>query len=161
MQSGVSIIKDNLAKVMKSVAALTQSKVMVGIPSKAARRKDKAPINNAAIGYINEKGAPELNIPARPHLVPGVRDAQKDITRLFKSGTIAMLGGDKTGFTAAQNAAGLVAVSAVRAKITSNIPPELAALTIINRQRKGRTGETPLIDTGQYRQAQTYVIREV
>jgi hypothetical protein len=49
-------------------------------------------------------------------------------------------------------------VSDVKQKIYDGIPPELAESTIQNKTVAGRTGETPLIDTGQLVQSITYTV---
>ncbi len=54
---------------------------------------------------------------------------------------------------------GLMGQDAVRGKITSGPFVPLAPATLRARKAKGRTGEKPLIDTGQLRAAYTYVIR--
>jgi hypothetical protein len=59
----------------------------------------------------------------------------------------------------AQNKAGLIAESSVRKKINEGPFEPLAPKTLQERKRRGRTGEKPLIDTGQLRNSVTYVIR--
>jgi len=43
-------------------------------------------------------------------------------------------------------------------RISDGIPPPLSDETIKNKTVNGRTGKTPLIDTGQLRQSITYVV---
>ena len=159
MKSGISVVADRLGAFQRTLSTLIDTQVLVGIPSAKAEREDGEPINNAAIGYINETGDPARNIPARPFLVPGVREAQKDISNALSSGTIAALSGDTAGFRNSQEAAGLIAQNAVKKKITDGEFTPLSPNTLKARKRKGRTGEKPLIDTGQLRQSITYVIR--
>ncbi|WP_425530049.1 hypothetical protein, partial [Stenotrophomonas maltophilia] len=63
--------------VLSAVADLVKTKLLVGIPAETADRAAEAgepqPPNNATIGYAMEFGLPERNIPARPHLLPGVQ----------------------------------------------------------------------------------------
>jgi hypothetical protein len=55
MKTGLTIVRDNLAKVSKSIDALGKSRVLVGVPAdKTARSGD--PINNASLAYIMENG---------------------------------------------------------------------------------------------------------
>ena len=156
----VTVTKDNVKNVVKQINALTRKRVLVGIPAEAAAREDDKEINNAAIGYINEFGRPEANIPPRPHLVPGVADANAEITKGLKSAGAAALSGDKAKTERGLVYAGEAAVASVRAKIAAVIPPSLSKRTLDARKARGNEGETPLIDTGEYNQHITYVIRE-
>lgn len=155
--NSVKIVKDNFAAVMKSLDALTRDRVVVGISAEHAFRQpepdDPHPeFNNAEIGYINEFGAPEQHLPARPHLVPGVADAAKDkIPQIYRKGAIKVLSGKLDAAGQAHTEAGFAATSAVKATITNGIAPALSARSIAARKARGRSGMTPLIDTGQYR----------
>lgn len=156
----VTVTKDNVRKVLDAVERLTQRQVLIGIPQTADARTDRG-IGNAAIGYINEFGSPAQNIPARPHLVPGVESiATQAGERLQDAGRLA-LDGKPTGDIENQfHAVGLMAVSSVQNKIAAVIPPPLSPKTLAKRKAKGHAGETPLIDTGEYRQHITYVVRD-
>jgi hypothetical protein len=160
---GVSLKIDRFAAFQKSIKSLTANKVLVGIPDENADRKpdpdDPAPITNAGIGYIMEKGAPEKNIPARPWLEPGVASAKAPITDRLHKTAMKALDGDVMATRAGLSGVGLIAQSAVRAKITEGPFAPLAPATLADRLRRGRTGEKPLIDTGQLRQAVNFVIR--
>ncbi|VXB24879.1 putative bacteriophage protein [Burkholderia sp. 8Y] len=152
------ITRDKVASVIKAVSDLATKDVLVGIPDSAPERKDGEPISNAQIGYIQEHGAPAANIPARPFLVPGVRDAQDKIgERLGKGAKAALNGQDQAEQTL--NAAGLIGQNAARAKINSNIQPKLADSTIAARLARGVTRTNTLVDTGQLRNSITYVVR--
>ena len=157
---GVTITKDNVAKVAKQIKSLTGKQVLVGIPAEAAAREDDKEINNAAIGYINEFGRPEANIPARPHLVPGVQEAESEIIKGLQNSAKAALNGDKAKVDRGFTYAGEAAVTSVRNKIAAVIPPQLSNRTLQARRARGNEGETPLIDTGEYYQHITYVVRE-
>ncbi|TXH81180.1 MAG: hypothetical protein E6Q77_08605 [Rhizobium sp.] len=155
---------DNLPAFQKSLKALLSKRVLVGVPAQDAARapeegESAAPLTNAEIGYLMENGVPEKNIPARPHLMPGVEDAKDKIVATFKAGGEKILDGDTGAIDETLNKVGLIAQNAVRTKITNGPFQELAEATIENRKRRGRTGEKPLIDSGQYRAAITYVIR--
>jgi len=164
---GLRVTVDKTKDVKKALAALTENQVLVGIPSDPKNNKRKPDVDgkqpkatNAEIGYRNENGEPEYNIPARPHLVPGVRDALPQTTNYLKQGAQLALSGKPESVDKALNAAGLAAVNAVRAKLTNGPFAPLSERTLEARRAKGRTGESPLIDTTQYRTAQTYVIRK-
>jgi hypothetical protein len=154
----VTITKDQTAVVLKRVRDLTAKRVLVGITAAENMRDDGSPIGNAAIGYIQEHGDPEHNLPARPFLVPGVMAVQdKSIARLRKAGEAALLGGDPVS---QMTAAGLEAETSVKLLITDIIPPPLAPRTLAERKAAGFQGETPLIRTGALRNSITHVIED-
>lgn len=163
MKSGAVVVFDQVKKVADSMRELAENRVLVGIPQEKAPRKS-APITNAQLGYIHEKGAPEANIPARPHLIPGVKDSQDDWMPRLADAAKASFEGSKSGVTGNLNGAGLIAVNAVRAKIQSNIPPPLAPSTVYAREHRKKNRRkgimTALIDTGSYLKAFTYVLRK-
>lgn len=152
--------KDALQDVLKSINSLVKEQVLVGVPADHTQRQGE-PINNATIGYLEEFGSPANNIPERPSLIPGVESAQPEIIKQLRKGVDGALDGRIDAADKALHRAGIVAVNAVRGKINEGIPPPLAKATLAARQRKGRTGTKPLIDTGQYRNSITYVIRKV
>ena len=147
----------------KAIQALLKQEVLIGIPADSPAREPEpgepsAP-SNALVGYIQEFGSPERNIPARPFLVPGV-EAIKDkaVARLKKAGEDA-LKGDPSKVDQALHAVGLMGQASVQAKITDGPFAPLAPRTLAQRRARGRTGDRPLIDTGQLRRSVTYVIR--
>lgn len=159
----VKITQDRVAVIEAGLRALTRDRVLVGIPGEnAARDPDKgeseAPLNNAEIGYIHEFGSPAANIPARPFLRPGIENAREDVIKRLKRGALAALQGDRAGIDRAIHGAGQSAANHVVEKITDGPFVPLAPMTLRIRQEKGRTGEKPLLDTGQLRRAVTYVI---
>ncbi|MDN7763790.1 hypothetical protein [Burkholderia cepacia] len=152
---------DRLDEVLKSIAGLVKQEVLVGVPDSTAGRKDDGePLSNAEIGYIQETGSPANNIPARPHLVPGVQDARPKFEPQLQRGVEAALDGDLEQVQRRLNMAGIAAQNSVRAKVNSNIAPELAESTLAARRRRGVTRESTLVDTAQYRNAITYVVRK-
>lgn len=172
------VTKDRVSDVVKAISDLVKQEILVGVPAKTAERSD-TPINNAAIGYINEFGSPAQNIPARPHLIPGIEDDQDKINERMKKAAQAALDGNKQKALANMEAAGVSAVNSVKSKITGGEFIPLAASTLRARARRGRQGAQteldsramgnapstanakPLVDTGTYRNAITYVLREV
>jgi hypothetical protein len=174
----LSVLQDGTAALLASLKALTNQEVMVGIPSTRTDRLEKGEeINNATIGYIQENGSPANNIPARPHLVPGVTNAQSIIADRFRKATIAALSGNTPEVNRQLDAAGMAGASAVKAVLNAGVAPALAESTLKARARRGRKGAIqelanradgltpsvdlakPLIDTAQYRNAITYVRR--
>lgn len=160
MKSGVFITKDRVKKVLGAIATLPQQDVLVGVPGDESVRDAGSSITNAALAYIHDNGAPEANIPARPFMHPGIDAARDDIAAQFRKGGKAALSGNHAGMENALHAAGIKAQASIRARITDGIPPALAASTLAARRRRGRTGDTPLVDTGQLRNSVTYVLRQ-
>jgi len=159
---GVFMVLDRMADVARGVAALTTTRVYVGIPAAKTERKDdeELEITNALLGYVHENGAPEHNIPARPWLKPGVASVQNEITGLLRQAGQKALEGKVESITRIYNAVGLVAQNAVKKKITDGPFAALSPRTLAARRARGRTGTKPLIDTGQMRNAVTYVVRD-
>lgn len=148
----------------KALGALTVHRVLVGIPTEKGLRKPevgeaKEPPNNAQIGYWMEFGVPESNIPARPFLNPGIANVQPQINARFEKCARDALGDGDPSVDATLNIVGLIAQNAIRAKITDGPFIPLHPATLAARRHRGRTGEKPLIDTGQLRASITYVIR--
>lgn len=174
MKSGVFMQVDKLASVMKSISVLASYKVLAGIPEAKAPRKNAVAtgeMNNAAIGYIQERGSPLANIPARPFLATGISDAKPDITRYFKQAAEAGLAGDSARVVRALSAAGQSAASAAQMRIKQGIPPALKPKTIAARQRRSagskyrrkenrQSGAIPLYDTGELLRSITFVVKK-
>lgn len=181
MKSGVEITEDLSEEILESLRHLGQQEVLVGVPESDAAREDSA-ISNAQIGYQNEFGSPALNIPPRPHLVPGVESAERQTIPLLRRAAIAVIDGGVHAADAFLNQAGQIAVGKVQTYIqTANFVP-LSVTTVQKRAERGRQGAQqeldhrlanglapsaesnflarPLIDTGSYIQSITYVVRD-
>lgn len=158
----MKITTDNVAKVLASIQELAGKQVMVGIPASKAEREegDTEPINNAQLGYIHEYGAPASNIPARPFLNPGIARTQESINNHLKKAAKAAMDGNEEKVDVELNATGLIAQAGARNEINSGDLAPLAKSTLAARRKRGRTGDKPLIDTGQLRNSITYVIRK-
>jgi len=171
----VTTTTDEVNRIIRAMAGLSGHDVLVGIPAENAGRKDPV-ITNAEIGINNEFGSPAKHIPARPHLRPGVQNAGPQIAAALKKGIMQSLAGNAAGGEAALYAAGEIAVRYVRRKITEGPFVPLSPVTIQARADRGRRGAIlamkmieageeppygmvkPLIDTGEYRRAMTYVV---
>lgn len=149
---------DRLDGVLASINELVKKQVLVGVPDSAPDRKE-GPLSNAQIGYILEHGSPANNLPPRPHLLPGVQDARPKVEPELQAGVSAALDGDSQQVDNRLNRAGIVAMNSVRAKVNSNVQPALAERTLAERRQRGVTRENTLVDTGQYRNSITYVVR--
>ncbi|WP_293797224.1 hypothetical protein [uncultured Pantoea sp.] len=159
MKSGLTIRSDNAAAVLASLKAIASKDVLVGIPEEKSERDD-VPFGNAGIGYINENGSPAQNIPARPHLVPGVRSVDEQTLPHLRAAAQAAMSGNTAAAEMELNRAGALAANGVKRYMTITGFTPLADSTINARIARGRTGDKPLIDTGQYRRAITYVVRD-
>lgn len=184
MKDGVHLIANRAPALIEATRALTRQEVLVGVPGETNfKGREAGEPSNAAIAYINDNGAPEANIPARPFMRPGMAQARPQVTAQLRAAGAAALKGDGTKVTAYLHAAGLAAVAGIRAVMTAGIPPPLAPSTVEGRiarrkskaWRKKRRAEvaanvaagaasgegifTPLIDTGALRAAITHVIR--
>jgi ribosomal protein S20 len=183
----VEITKDNVSRVFKSMAALTKNAVYVGIPESNAPRPEESDINNAALGYIHEFGAPKANIPARPFLVPAVKNIERQAIEELKKASQDALAGNADAMIQKLNRVGIIAMNEAKRMINSNIPPPLKPKTIKNRYRSRGTktrrpneelylsliaqgvepgvaqdqaGIIALINTGELRNSITYVVKK-
>ena len=154
--NGQHIIVDHVKQFHSQIKELSQSSVYVGIPESNTTRLSSE-ITNAALGYIHENGAPDANIPARPFLAPGIRNAQDRLSSIFANIAANPI---PSRIENGLNAAGLVAVSSVKKKMESGPFVPLAPSTIRARQRRGVMRTQPLIDTAQLQGSITYVIRK-
>lgn len=159
MKSGLTVRANKAQSILDALKTLANKDVLVGIPESKDERDD-GDIGNAAIGYINENGSPAQNIPPRPHLKPGVRSVEQDFMPHLKSAARKALEGDAEGAVTSLDRAGTVAANGVKRYITITGFTPLADATIANRLRRGRTGNKPLIDTGEYRRSITHIVRD-
>ena len=155
---GAQMAKDKEGEVLLALERLVTKKVLVGIPEDAAGRKDGDEMNNAARLYVHEFGAREANISARPTLMPGIEDAKEKINRYFAQAARAAVSGDSQRIDIALHSAGTAARDAVKDRINSNTPPPLAPRTLQARRARGNQRTNTLVDTGEMRNAVTYVV---
>ena len=181
MPRAVKTVVDRVQDVVDQIIGLTHKRVLIGIPSTSDGRKDGGKAGNALIGYVMEHGSPKHNVPARPHLVPGVKAVhQQTINNMMKAARSA-LDGDDQAVDRQLTIAATRAVSSVKKIIRGKIPPPLAAATVRARLMRTKAGArrlikmsdstdtqiqawgaqnlTPLIDTGDYIKHITWVIR--
>ncbi|MCE2563376.1 hypothetical protein [Komagataeibacter sp. FNDCF1] len=176
---GVTLTKDALPGLQARIKALATKRVMVGIPAENAQRDDGSGVSNALIGYVQEYGCPEKNIPPRPFLVPGVASIRDDAVKVLRKVGVDSLEGNAAAANNGLNEIGLRAEAAVKNKMDEGPFTPLADATVEARARRGRPGAAeeltnrkdgqpagtdlaqPLIDTGNLQQHITYVIRTV
>lgn len=137
MPPRVTITKDKVNSVIGAITQLVGKQVLVGIPEANASRQDgesNGHPTNAMIGYVMETGSPARNVPARPWLVPGVRESLRDVIPHLKGAASAALDGQTQKADQELVASGVVAESSVKRKINSNIPPPLSPATVRGRK---------------------------
>ena len=170
----------HMHEIMEAARIIADVEVLVGVPGEMTERKDDdkpSEITNAALAYIHDNGQPEVGIPARPFMLPGMKDAEPFVEKGLGQAMRAALRGNVTEAEQKMHAVGLVAQSSIRKKIDEGIPPPLSDYTLKKRAERGRRGAMteldrraegkepsmvfarPLIDTGEMRKSITYVIR--
>lgn len=173
IKGGVVTKRKRSPDLVRSMKAGAERGVYVGIPADKDPARQAAPpyetdaqgITNAEIGMIMEHGAPEVNIPARPSLVPAISAMRDRVSGFIKRSLRARAKGDDDRAEKILHALGLTAVAAVQRKITTGPFVPLAPATLAARRRAKKAGQPigtkPLIATGQFRRAITYVIRKI
>lgn len=153
----ISVKADTVRQFVRALKELEDLETLVGVPEEHDAR-DGSPASNALIAYVQNFGCPAKNIPARPFMEPGIKDKEEEIVNeLHRAGEAVFDGvSPKQGL----QRVGLIAQQGIQNKIASNIPPKLKKSTIKARRRRGRTGTMTLQDTGQLRNAITYVVRK-
>lgn len=137
--------------------------VLVGIPEEKTDRtkgEDQGPITNAALLAINDLGSPINNIPARPVMQIGIRNAQDEITQAFREGTVNAFSKGLAALSTAYNRVGIIASNSIKKAINAQEGFEgPSAATLASREARGFKGTKSLIVTGQMRNAITYVVK--
>lgn len=163
----ITVKFDHSAKIAQALKEVATTRVMAGIPAEKGLRdpedvgEGSSGINNAALMYIHEFGAPDVNIPARPVVYPAMRSIQKEAIAMLRKIAGFALDGKPELVQKGFHALGILAQNALRKRITDGPFEPLSPRTIAARRAKGRTGTKPLIDSGQLRRALTYVIRKI
>lgn len=178
MTVGVTVTRDDLERVAAAIAELARVRVMVGVPATEALRrpvpgaKQRQPPNNALLAYVHENGAPTRRIPPRPFLRPAIHEGRAELARLLGIAGRFALQGRLDAMERQFHRVGGIARDMVRLRITTGPFVPLAPRTIEARRRRSAGSRyrrraqtaadtTPLIDTGQLRNAINYVIRRV
>ena len=155
-----------LEKREKCLEYLRKHKVDVGLTS-------SAPGRSRMLLAIHEHGAPAMRIPARPVIQPALSQpsVRAGMASAMMDACAAANDGDLPAVTSALEDAGRAGVDGIHAYIDKGIPPPNAPVTlsggwIYNRVAmkgvpvKGKSGTTPLVDTGQLYNDFDYEIRE-
>lgn len=182
MKNGVHIRKgkQSLEELSTAVHLLADVEVLVGFPEETTERPEEM-VTNAALGYIHDNGAPEVNIPARPFMLPGMEACMPQVTAKMAQITNGVIRRDEGAalVEAGMHQVGMIVQLSIQNAITEGPPPPLADSTLRARARKrpGRIGPgiellsrskgnapstdfvKPLTDTGEMKKSVKYVIR--
>ena len=146
---------DKMKDRLQCLHYLATHTVEVGLTSSASAR-------SRTLLAIHEHGAPVMHIPARPVVKPALAQPS---TRAAMSATMlsacaAANSGDQAGVTHALEDAGKAGVDGIHAYIDKGILPPNSSITLsggwmrnpVSKKPvkvKGKSGTTPLVDTGQ------------
>ncbi len=158
-KSGVKVTADFVGDFKDVLAKLKTDSVLVGVPQENTTRKAGDPINNATLMAINEFGSPANNIPARPVMQIGIKNAQDAIADQFGKAAKFALTNGANAVDVFYERAGIIASNSIKKAINDQdgIDPP-AASTLRARARRGFRGTKALIVTGQLRNSITYVV---
>lgn len=123
---------DRAERIAASLDRLSRRQLLIGIPADKTGR-DPGPITNASLGYIHEKGSPARNIPARPHLVPGVQEVMPLIQDQMLKASKAAVRGDDMAVDQYLTNAGQAAADSVRKKIEAKLKPPIQPESYLRR----------------------------
>ena len=171
MKNGASMQLDRLAEVARNIRTLAEQQVLVGVPQTKTERNGEERLTNAEIAYIQSKGAPEINLPARPFIQPGIEKKKTEIADELRSTADAALDGRPGSTEIGLKRAGQIGATAAQTEIREGLQPPLKPSTIANRRRRSAGSKyrrkaksedqvKPLWDTGQLLRSITYVIRK-
>ena len=140
--------------------------VEVGLTSTASER-------SRTLLAIHEHGAPAMHIPARPVVKPALTQGsvKAEMSEAMLSACAAANDGDMAGVTSALEDAGKAGVDGIHTYIDQGIPPPNSPITLKGGWMrnpvsgkpvhiKGKSGTTPLVDTGQLYDDFDYEITE-
>jgi len=129
--------------------------VEVGLTSSASAR-------SRALLAIHEHGAPAMHIPARPVVKPALAQpsVKAEMSAAMRKACAAANAGDLSAVTTALEDSGRAGVDGIHAYIDKGIPPPNSPITLkggwmrnpVSKKPvkvKGKSGTTPLVDTGQ------------
>lgn len=134
--------------------------VLVGIPEEDNSRNDSG-IGNAALLAINNFGSPANNIPPRPVMDIGIRNAKDEIAEQFKRAATTALSRGASAVSAAYTRAGVIASTSIKKAINDQEGfPGPSKATLAARESAGFKGTKSLIVSGQMRNSITFVVKE-
>lgn len=158
-QPSLKVLKDFTKSFQKTIETLKNKEVLIGIPDNGKARRDDE-ISNATLLFINNFGSPANNIPARPVVNIGMKNAYPDIVQEMKKAAQAALKG--TGnLDKYYERCGVIGSNSIKRVIDDQEGIEhISFATALSRLRKGFNGDKALLVTGQMRNAITYVVKD-
>ena len=163
MKSTLKVTSDFTDNFQALIKRFKNDMVLVGIPEDTSERSDSDEINNATLLAINNFGSPAQNIPPRPVMAIGIRNAQEDIAAEYKKAVQVSLTKGFAALDTYYNRAGIIASNSVKKAINDQegiaAPAEATIYAREHRKPTPFKGTKALIVTGQMRNAITYVVK--
>jgi hypothetical protein len=163
------LLSEDLKKLedrLQCLRYLATHTVEVGLTSSASGR-------SRTLLAIHEHGSPAMHIPARPVVKPALSQpsVRAEMGQAMMNACASALDGNMDGVTAALEESGQAGVDGIHAYIDAGIPPPNAPVTLTGGwirnpvsgkpvKVKGKSGTTPLVDTGQLYNDFDYEIKE-
>lgn len=147
---GTQQVEEALKQLAKRLSG--ETRVLAGVPEGAGTYEDG--LSLATIAAVNNFGSADGRIPARPVLEPAITKGAPQYQRLAEVMIPKVLSGEMTMTTLLEQM-GQLAEGHIKQEITDIDSPPNAPSTIA---KKG--SDSPLIDTGAFRQSIRYVIAE-
>lgn len=161
----LTITSDFSEKFNEAIKRFKSDSVLVGIPESDGQRDDSQPISNAALLAINNFGSPINNIPARPVMAIGIKNAQDAITEQFKLCAKEVLSKGPAALATYYERAGIIASNSIKKVINDQDGIEAPAASTLKARKyltkAGFKGTKALLVTGQMRNAITYVVKSI
>jgi hypothetical protein len=157
-----TVKSDNSGPIFKAIREALKLEVLVGIPDTAAERKPEpgqkgTPPSNAVIGYLMEYGDAQMNLPARPFLLPGVQSMQGTVPATLAKGIEGVFLGKADAYKKALDQVGLAAQVAVKAKMIDGGFAPLSDRTIEAHARRKNADTGKLKQDGRSRDARSFL----
>lgn len=130
----------------------------VGVVGASAAEEHDGP-TNVDLASMHEFGGKDGRPPERSFIRSTVTAKRRSYDEIFSRGA-KLVYERKTDVDTILGLVGSKSQSDVRATIRAGIEPELAESTQAAKERAGKAGSTPLIDTGQLINSITYIVRK-
>jgi len=173
MPNDLNDLTAHLDSITRAVTQLSKRRLLLGV----VKNDNSKSIDNNALGWIFEMGAPEAHIPARPFLYPTLRANASYIAAAFMHAMSYALTGNTEEVDRTLNSLGMTLTERVRAYILAGIAPPLSKSTLrkwiieripgkrvkylknTGKQRKDY-GNTPLVVKGEFLQSLGYILEK-
>lgn len=144
------------AALVRRVYALDSPKVSIGIhEQEGAEEHEEAGMTVASLGAIHEFGLG--NVPERSFIRAWFDENQDRAKEALRRLMVSVVEGKRQPQQALELFAQW-ALGEMQKRMAEGIPPALQPETLRKKTRAGKTGEKPLIDTGQLRSSLSYEI---